>query len=692
MANGHVPHVVVAGHLPVLGSDEEVCERLRSVGFTVSHATTLARAERRIVDDRADVVVVAGGTEAEGLVATACDRGVPCCIVGDEVPASADEATVAYPPTGPKPIAGLIGVVHELAADVDGAGSGAEPSEVMSTPVEGAGGTELSTARVLDEAPVGVTISDVRQPDEPLVYVNDQFVEQTGYDREAAIGRNCRFLQGPATEEEPVARMRAAIDAGESVSVELRNYDRSGELFWQEVSIAPIRNEAGVVTHYAGFQADVTRRKRAERAAKRHRAALTAEHESLRTLLHRLDGVVEQITGAVVTAESRAALGEAVCSRLGTAYAAAWLGTYDPAEEWVEPEWTAVSTLADDPGETLGPVPLEEGSSAASTDGGTAVDGTDAAARPEPALLAEAVENRAVAVADDIGWGTDVSGVAAVPVTYRSTVFGLFCVYTDEDAPFGREEPAVLSSIGRTVGIGLNAIDSRSSLTTDRGFEVEFAVGASSLPLRRLADGAGCALKQVGLVPDGDGRTVLCTTEGATAAELRDAADDTAGIHAVTCVAERESAPLFAFGLRDLPLIEAVGEHGLELADLRVDGSGVTVVARGARETAARSLVETVEAAYGSVDVRRFGEQPTRKTTTTEFVADLEERLTDRQRRALTTAVAAGYFEWPRDTDGDELAEAFGVARSTFHQHLRAALRKLVEAFAEAAEPDGWRP
>jgi predicted DNA binding protein len=157
----------------------------------------------------------------------------------------------------------------------------------------------------------------------------------------------------------------------------------------------------------------------------------------------------------------------------------------------------------------------------------------------------------------------------------------------------------------------------------------------------------------------------------------------------VACVAERESAPLFAFGLADLPMIETVGEHGLELADLHVDRSGVTVLARGARETAARSLVETVEEAYGPVDVRRFGEQPTRKTTTTEFVADLEERLTDRQRRALTTAVAAGYFEWPRDTDGDELAEAFGVARSTFHQHLRAALRKLVEAFEAAVESDG---
>lgn len=687
MATGYKSHIVVVGDLSgSLDPGDEARERLRRAGFAVSHARSPGRAERRIADGRADVLVVVSDAEgAEALVAAAGEHDVPCCVVGDAAPASADETTVAYPPTGPKPVAGLIGVVHELVAADDDA-SGGELWETMpSLPAEDDGST-LSMARVLDEAPVGITISDMRQPDEPLVYVNDQFVEQTGYDRETAIGRNCRFLQGPATEEEPVARMRAAIDAGESVTVELRNYDRSGELFWQEVSLAPITDETGTITHYAGFQADVTRRKRAERAAERHRAALSTERESLQALLRRLDGVVEQVTGAVVTAEDRAALGEAVCSQLGTAYAAAWLGAYDPAEEWVEPEWTAVSTLPEDPGETLPLVQLNDGTPAASTDGGTAVD---ASTRPEPALLAEAVESKSVAVNDDVGWHSDVSGVAAVPVTYRDTLFGLFCVYTDDEAPFGREEPAVLSSIGRTVGIGMNAIDSQSSLTTDRSFEVEFLVGGDSLPLRRLADGAGCTLRQVGVVPDGDDRTVLCTAEGATAAEVREAADDTDGIHSVACVAERESAPLFAFGLADLPMIETVGEHGLELADLHVDRSGVTVLARGARETAARSLVETVEEAYGPVDVRRFGEQPTRKTTTTEFVADLEERLTDRQRRALTTAVAAGYFEWPRDTDGDELAEAFGVARSTFHQHLRAALRKLVEAFEAAVESDG---
>ncbi|MFB6220813.1 MAG: bacterio-opsin activator domain-containing protein, partial [Halolamina sp.] len=385
--------------------------------------------------------------------------------------------------------------------------------------------------------------------------------------------------------------------------------------------------------------------------------------------------------------------GETVCSRLGRSYAAAWLATYDPARKRVEPEWTAASTLDDDPGETLGAVSLGDGSSTVSADGGTAVDEQgDSVERPEPALLAEAVEDRTVAVADDVKWHPAVSDVAAVPVTYRDTVFGLLCVYTDDETPFGREEPAVLASIGRTVGIGLNAIDSRSSLTTDSAFEVEFTVGSSSLPLVNLAERAGCSLRQAGVVPGDDGRSVLCTASEVAAAELGAAADEVPGIRSWTCIAERGQNPLFAFGIRDLPLLDAVGEHGLRLADLRVDAAGVTVIARGSQEASARALVDAVEDRHGSVDVRGFREEPARETTLTEFVVDVNERLTDRQRRALTTATAAGYFEWPRDTDGDELANSFGIARSTFHQHLRAALRKVVEAFDEAVGPVAEEP
>jgi len=128
---------------------------------------------------------------------------------------------------------------------------------------------ELETkTRALDEAPVGITITDPDRSDNPMVYVNDRFVEMTGYGREEAVGVNCRFLQGDDTDEASIERLRRAIDAGEPESVEMLNYRKDGTEFWNRVSIAPIRDD-GQVTEWVGFQEDITAFKEREAALKR---------------------------------------------------------------------------------------------------------------------------------------------------------------------------------------------------------------------------------------------------------------------------------------------------------------------------------------------------------------------------------------------------------------------------------------
>ena len=113
----------------------------------------------------------------------------------------------------------------------------------------------------IDAAPVGISIADPDQDDNPMIYVNDRFVEMTGYQREEVIGRNCRFLQGENTDSDKVARIREAIDAEEPVSVDLRNYQKDGTEFWNHLEIAPVRDDAGDVVNWIGFQQDVTERK-----------------------------------------------------------------------------------------------------------------------------------------------------------------------------------------------------------------------------------------------------------------------------------------------------------------------------------------------------------------------------------------------------------------------------------------------
>jgi len=123
--------------------------------------------------------------------------------------------------------------------------------------------------RAMDEAPVGITISGPPEDDVPLIYANDGFERITGYPVDKILGDNCRFLQGEETDDEPVRKMREAIEAGESVSVELRNYRKDGTEFWNEVLISPITDEDGEVTNFVGFQQDISERKRKERQLER---------------------------------------------------------------------------------------------------------------------------------------------------------------------------------------------------------------------------------------------------------------------------------------------------------------------------------------------------------------------------------------------------------------------------------------
>jgi PAS domain S-box-containing protein len=119
-------------------------------------------------------------------------------------------------------------------------------------------------AEALDEAELGITVADVTRPDDPLIYVNKGFERLTGYDTEAALDENCRFLQGEGTDEQTVARIRRAIEQGERHQAVLLNYRRDGTPFWNELTLTPISDESGAVTHYLGFQRDVTSRHRRE--------------------------------------------------------------------------------------------------------------------------------------------------------------------------------------------------------------------------------------------------------------------------------------------------------------------------------------------------------------------------------------------------------------------------------------------
>jgi PAS domain S-box-containing protein len=110
----------------------------------------------------------------------------------------------------------------------------------------------------LNPSTQALTLADVREPNAPLVYINAGFEKLTGYTRDEAIGRNCRFLQGPETSSEAVVLMGRAIREGTTALLDVLNYRKDGSSFWNRLSLTPVKDNVGRVTHYIGIQSDIT--------------------------------------------------------------------------------------------------------------------------------------------------------------------------------------------------------------------------------------------------------------------------------------------------------------------------------------------------------------------------------------------------------------------------------------------------
>lgn len=135
-------------------------------------------------------------------------------------------------------------------------------------------GTLRLFAAIVQEADEAIVVSDPALPDNPVIYVNDQFTKMTGYALEDAAGRNCRFLQGEHTDPATVARIRKAVAERRSIREEILNYRKSGEPFWKRISIAPVFDDQGRLSHFVSVQMDVTATREAASRLEAQRARL----------------------------------------------------------------------------------------------------------------------------------------------------------------------------------------------------------------------------------------------------------------------------------------------------------------------------------------------------------------------------------------------------------------------------------
>lgn len=127
----------------------------------------------------------------------------------------------------------------------------------------------------------GITITEPGQADNPMVYCNVALESMTGYTEAELLGQNCRMFQGENTDPDSVKKLRDAISDEREVTVVLKNYRKDGGEFWNEVTVSPVRDGDGNVTHFVGIQKDVSERFEIEAALSQSRAFLESAPDAM---------------------------------------------------------------------------------------------------------------------------------------------------------------------------------------------------------------------------------------------------------------------------------------------------------------------------------------------------------------------------------------------------------------------------
>ncbi len=166
---------------------------------------------------------------------------------------------------------------------------------------------------------MAICLCDPHKADMPIVFANRAFRSLTGYEEHEVVGRNCRFLQGPDTDQGELDKVRAALRSEDVVLVELLNYRKDGTPFWNALHLGPIYRPDGSLAYFFGSQWNVSE-VRAARAEERHARIMARE------LSHRMKNMFAVISGIVnITGRVRAIPQEAAeingrIQALGRAY------------------------------------------------------------------------------------------------------------------------------------------------------------------------------------------------------------------------------------------------------------------------------------------------------------------------------------------------------------------------------------
>jgi two-component system sporulation sensor kinase C len=158
--------------------------------------------------------------------------------------------------------------------------------------------------RIFRSVTSGIVVASATEPDYPMTYVNPAFEVMTGYSLEEALGKNCRFLQGSEREQPGLTLIREGLQLKRETVAIVRNYRKDGSAFWNELSLSPIWNAEGEVTHFVSIQSDVSSRIAFEEALRESEKLATAGRLAA-SIAHEINNPLEAVTNLIYIARGR---------------------------------------------------------------------------------------------------------------------------------------------------------------------------------------------------------------------------------------------------------------------------------------------------------------------------------------------------------------------------------------------------
>lgn len=385
--------------------------------------------------------------------------------------------------------------------------------------------------------------------------------------------------------------------------------------------------------------------------------------------LRRLDevnAIIRDIDQALVEAESADEIGNAVCDRLVASdrFAFAWVGKPNSADGTIPLR----SWSGDDPGY---------------------IDDVDFSLEGPREPTAVASTSEELTVVTDVGadlrseqWrkaalSRNYRSVLSVPLRHGDITHGVLTVYATETEAFDAME-TVFSELGETIANAINAVATKRALLTDSRTEVGLRLDTTDGVLQRFARQMGGQIEIEGVVPQAaDVTRIFFLTGCVDPEEFRNEQEQSVAVETVTLIARRDDSCLFEAVVTGPTVLSTIAEYGVKIQTARATGEEIGVDVAISNDADLSRFMEFVQSQFQSAQLvsKTRSDRPLR--TPTEFQYEFEERLTDRQIEVLRIAYLRGFFEWPRESTGQAIADSLDVSQPTVNRHLRACQRKL---------------